>query len=75
MRIEVRARRVDLATLFVQGISIDDADTFKHGMWPTRRPREKQPRKGIYIQGIAGNKKGEFGIEAQLLSNLHANNG
>jgi tetrahydromethanopterin S-methyltransferase subunit F len=32
-------------------------------------------RRGLEVQGVAGNKKGEFWAEAQLLSKLHTNNG
>jgi hypothetical protein len=30
---------------------------------------------GCYKQGVAGNKKGAFEVEAQFLSKLHTNNG
>jgi hypothetical protein len=33
------------------------------------------PAVACHRQGIAGNKKGDFGGEAQLLGKLHTNNG
>jgi hypothetical protein len=36
-------------------------------------PQHRNTRQ--WLQGVAGNKKGEFWVEAQFLSKLHTNNG